>query len=583
MPNAKRQRDKLSTELLDSVQQRVMSEMIHQATFFQWAMWSVLIFLCASVGCDSTPELKVPPEEVRIVPQVSQEVRGKLLDGAFTILSSLEKYDEESAAAQVFDRLNQWIHADPIGDEAASSAWRADPLITTLPAEYQALCKPERINSAVFDASRDVVSLRDQRWLADIAKASQGEALDDLDIATVLFRWTIRSLAIESDPPLAATPESRGVRWFERGEILLAGRASASQRSWIFLELLRQAGLRGVMLATVDTEGGLRPWIPALISGGEAYLFEPTYGLPISRADGSGVATARQAAADPAIFKRLDQGGRTYPVRARDMQRLGVLVVADPESLSRRMALVEKNLVGSSTVRLAVEATPLGNLAAAALPSGESLTQVSLWQFPFEVRRRRLAGDRSTSVALARELAGFSVAMEQQGSLRGRRAIRPLYSARLKEFRGDLDGPDGAKRSYLLARPSRTVLSEMLLRVPEGRRESVRQLYEQMKEDATYWLGLVTLAEKDYETAIEYLGRMTLDKSPDGRWAASARLNLASAKVGVNAIDDAVSLLREDSSPQRFGSRLRAKELAETVGNEPVKEGSSGKLRPQLP
>ena len=540
--------------------------MKQRTTVVRCAVWGVSSLLLAVAGCGS-PSGPTVPQEVRIVPQVSQEVRGKLLDGALAVLGSLEKYDDKSAATQVFDRLNQWIHADPLGDEAASAAWQADPLIVNLPGAYQSLCEPERLGSAVFDASRDVISIRDQRWLSDIAKSFRGDALDDLDIANALFGWTIRSLAIESDPPLAATPDSRGVRWFERGEIVLAGRASAAQRSWIFLELLRQAGLQGVMLATVDTKGDLRPWIPALISGGEAYLFEPTYGLPITLADGSGVATARQAASDPAILERLDQGGRSYPVRASDMQRLGVLVVADPEALSRRMALVEKNLVGAAAIHLAVEATPLGDLAIAALPKSESPPPISLWHFPFEVRRRRLKSDRSVSLAVARELAGFSVAIDQRSGLRSsglrsRRTIRPLYAARLREFRGELDGPEGAKKAYLMARPSRTVLSDMLQQVPEANRGAVRRLYEQMKEDATYWLGLVTLAERDYETAIDYLGRMTLEASPDGRWAAAARLNLASAKIGINAIDEAISLLNEDRSPQRFGSRLLAAELS---------------------
>jgi len=36
----------------------------------------------------------------------------------------------------------------------------------------------------------------------------------------------------------------------------------------------------------------------------------------------------------------------------------------------------------------------------------------------------------------------------------GRRTIRPLYAGRLREFRGELEGPNGAKKAYLLSRPS---------------------------------------------------------------------------------------------------------------------------------
>ena len=225
----------------------------------------VLLLLLLAAGCVESPV--EPAAEVVIVPRISEEVRGKLLEGAITILDRLENYDEALAVDQVFDRLNQWIHADPVGDALASGQWNVDSLRGSLPENYQEMCTDEKLGSSVFDPTYDIVAIRDQRWLADIAKTARGEALDDIDIAVSLFRWTIRSLAIQSDPPFFATADSAGVRWFERGEILLSGRGSAAQRSWIFLELLRQAGLHGVMLATVDRDGNYRPWLPALISG----------------------------------------------------------------------------------------------------------------------------------------------------------------------------------------------------------------------------------------------------------------------------------------------------------------------------
>jgi dienelactone hydrolase len=116
-------------------------------------------------------------------------------------------------------------------------------------------------------------------------------------------------------PAPVPTADTPGTRWFLPGEILLAGRGSGAQRSWIFLELLRHAGLDGVMLATgSEADGGLRPWVPAVISAGEAYLFEPTYGMPVPGPGGAGIATARQAAADPAILTAMSLPDRAYPV-----------------------------------------------------------------------------------------------------------------------------------------------------------------------------------------------------------------------------------------------------------------------------
>ena len=230
------------------------------------------------------------------------------------------------------------------------------------------------------------------------------------------------------------------------------------------------------------------------------------------------------------------------------------------------MKLLEQDLFGGSAVRLAVDASRLGSLAVEALPQGERKTVVALWSFPFEVRRRRQSKDMAVVEALAKELRVMGVVMEEKrkasGLATGKRTIRPLYAGRLREFRGELEGPNGAKKAYLLARPSNAAVAELVSRLPDGQREAVRKIYEQMKEDATYWLGIVTLSEADYETAMDYLGRMTLLASPDGRWASAARVNLAEAKIEAGDTKAAIKLLREDRSPQRFGSRFRAQQMS---------------------
>ena len=513
-----------------------------------------------------------PDETVRVTAAVPQAVRDRLLDGAMAVLGRLESYDEASAFAQVFDRINQWSHAVALegGDRAVS--WKLDPLLETLPANLRG-DTAETLSSSTFDAANDIPALRDQRWLADIAATARGDAIDDLDVAQKLFDWTVRSLAITSDPPMVPTATNPGTRWFLPGEILLAGRASGPQRAWIFLELLRHAGLEGVMLATGDASaGGLRPWIPALIAGGEAYLFEPTYGLPIPGPGGKGVATARQAESEPAILRGLNLPDRAYPIQAADIAALSVLVPASREHLARRMHQLDGRLAGVRRMDLAIDATDLGTRAVDALPGEKAEGRVRLWEFPWETQRRRRDDAAALAAAGRRELAVFSVGLEPTGMEAAGRSIRPLYAARLREFRGDLDGPEGAKAAYLLARPSNAVIGEALKQVPPERADAARRLYDQMKEDATYWLGILTLGEGEYETAVDYLGRMTLDAAPDGRWADAARVNLARARLALGDTAAAVSLLRADASPQRFGSRI----LADRVGK-------AGNPTPALP
>ena len=108
--------------------------------------------------------------------------------------------------------------------------------------------------------------------------------------------------------------------------------------------------------------------------------------------------------------------------------------------------------------------------------------------------------------------------------------------------------------------------------------ESLKRLYGQMKEDATYWLGVLTLGEGEYAAAVDYLERMTLVAAPDSRWADAARLNLAEAFLAQGREADAEKLLRADASPQRFGSRLRADALVKQAA--PAAADGGPKLNP---
>ena len=531
------------------------------------------LLLAVVVGCGGPRRArgKTPPPQTRgaaggaaeatAPEQMSREVRDQLLEGAMDVLGNLETYEESTAFAQVFDRLNQWSHAidDGGGD------WAVDPLLATLPERLRPDVVTKGIAGTTFDASTDIVALRDQRWLADVAATARGDAIEDIDVAGALFDWTVRSLAISSDPPMVPSDSNPGSRWFSAGEILLAGRASAAQRAWVFLELVRHAGLDGVMLATGDPAAGpLRPWIPAVLCGEEAYLFDPGYGMPIPGPGGTGVATARQAAGDPTILSRMSLPDRPYPVQAADIERLSVLVAATPWSLSRRMGLLDRQLAGSRKINLAIDAGAVAQRALAALPTGVGAgpaERAGLWEFPWETLARRRGNRSALDAALGKELGVMGLAIQEINDNQEARAFRPLFSARLREFRGQFDGPDGAKMAYLRARPGNSVIADTIRGLPPQQAEQMKKAYDELKADATYWLGLLTLAEKEYETAADYLDRMTLRANPEGVWADAARVNLARARIGLGEVEEAAQLLREDASPQRYGSRLLAERL----------------------
>lgn len=549
---------------------------------------TLAVVVAMAGGCSGRPAASRkeprPTETVRAVPVVPAEVRLQLLDGAVAVLRRLDDFDEAAAYEQVFDRLNQWSHAGP-----AEVEWQREPLIASLPESLRAPRVVDDLEGSTFDAAVDPIFLRDQRWLADLATSIRGDAVDDLEIARRLFTWTVRALALVTDPPMQPTDGNPGVRWFQPGEILLSGRASAAQRSWMFLELLRHAGLSGVMIATrgASAEAGeksssddqqsdgqqLVPWIPAVISGNEAWLFEPTYGMPIPGPGGKGIATVRQAQADPAILASLDAAGRPYPVRADDLSRLGILVSATPESLSRRMLMVERSLVGSNAMSLAVQPAARVAEARAALSASDGAgIPAALWAFPWQTSQSRRQREADVQAAIGRELAALSVQLPEPAGSGPPRIFRPLFTARVREFRGELDGRDGAKFAYLAARPSESSIRGYLAGMPPQQAEPMRRLVGQMKEDATYFLGVVTLGEGEYAAAIDFLDRMTLEASPDGRWADAARINAAAAYEASGQAARARELLEADESPQRYGSRLQARRLEAAAAASPEPE-----------
>jgi hypothetical protein len=540
-----------------------------------------------------TREAAVSEERPTADRPVSRPSRDKMLAGALAVLDRLDDFDEARGAELVFDRLNQWSQASNLASQIGADAgdWRPDPLLETLPEGLRSLATADALESPAFTLDGDVVFLRDQRWLADIARIVRGGAVDDLDVAERLFRWTVRSLALGGDPPMVPTAATPGTRWFLPGEILLAGRASGPQRAWIFLQLLRHAGLDGVMLATGDRSTGRpRPWVPAAVIDGEAYLFEPVYGMPIPGPGGVGIATVRQAAADPAVLASLSLPERPYPLGPRDMQGLSILVAADPWSLARRTHLLDRHVRAAREMRVAVHAARIAAAGRAALPgrpveaeddgAAEPAPEPStgLWEFPWETLARRQREAAAVQAALRRELAPLELPAVAAAGLAGSEArppVRPLLAARIREFRGDLDGPAGAKAAYMAARPGRDALRAALAGVPEEQAVAIGGLYRQMKEDATYWLGVLTLAEGEDATAAEYLGRMTLEAAPDSRWADAARANLAQALIGLGRTPEAIALLRADQSPQRFGSRVLANRL-EAAAKAPRPEPRNG-------
>ena len=336
----------------------------------------------------------------------------------------------------------------------------------------------------------------------------------------------------------------------------------------MFTLLARQQGLDVVLLGMGQPDGPLaEPWLPALVAGDDLYLFDCRLGLPIPGPEGRPVATLAEVAADDSLLRKLDlDAEHPYPVKAADFEHVVAYVEGSPFALSKRMALVESRLAGKRKLAL----TSPGATLAERVKKIPHVDGAKLWQWPFDVAvaQAKQTGDEMQP----REMWVFRMAPD-------------LFKARALTFKGAYDGEEGAKRYYLQSRPPDSVIDGYKLPAKVAQRyrpEDVSRIeatnvvtLRRVRQDSSYWLGLVVFQQQDYPTAVFFFNKGTLGESPNGPWTAGARYNLGRTYEATGELAKAIAEYEADaSSPQSVGSRLRARLLKEKSQPEATAEAA---------
>lgn len=505
-----------------------------------------LLAVLAVAGCNDSV-----PEAGQRGPMQSG-ARGGLFESVADTLHHFEDFDTGQILKQTTDRLNQWVV-----QENPESNWTPDPLIKQLAPTFHRLSNVQDIATLQFSDPEDGWHLQEAVWLRDISKTARADKFADVEVAERLFDWTVRNIRLT---PPAGEQDIRH-RPFET---LLLGRGTAIERAWLFILLARQQGLDVVYLGIAEGDGGaVKPWLPALVSDGQLYLFDTALGMPVPGPKPGSVATLAEVDADPQLLRKLDlDAEHTYPITAENLKHVVAFVEAMPQSLSRRMALVESQLVGEQRIKLTSPGTALADRVAK-LPG---ITRVELWPVPFEYFVAAGQRDEQAKNAALRETVVYQV-------------IPTLKRGRALHFKGQYDGDDGAKTQYLSTRQSDEFISKYTL-PPEVAQDYLKQGYSPQaiakleaaqtlmmrdaKQAATYWIGLIFFEQKDYANAIDFLEKRTLGTKPETIWNDAARYNLARTYEAAGDTAKAIDLYEADtSSPQSYGNRLRAKWLKE--------------------
>jgi len=426
-------------------------------------------------------------------------------------------------------------------------------------------------------------------------------------------------------------------------ETLLLGQGSAAYRAWLYVLLCRQQGLDAAVVIPVDDltdkpepaatdkpeekpaakaeESPAKPeapaaskpdaassnssdkqdkppadkladltsakpnrrphvWAVAVRIGDQAYLFDPTLGLPIPAPDGIRLtdhglairpATLAQAASDPKILARLNlDPEHPYRVQSAQASHLAVLLVASPQQLSRRMKLIEMQMSGKDKILLTYDPSA----AAEAWKKLPQTADVQIWTYPFEVsaQMERLAPDVAQHKM-------FRLMPFQAGQAQG------LWKGRLLQLKGRFLGEEGATACYQAVRPSnldlsRThqLLNQELQRMghqtsPESTAQEVKKAAREQanmemmvrihaKHNASYWLGLMAYERGVWASAIDYFGKRTLGAVAKSPWQRGALYNLGRTYEASGQYAEAVSQYLLLSQMNDWGAALRARWLA---------------------
>ncbi|MBS0207714.1 MAG: hypothetical protein JSS27_02050 [Planctomycetes bacterium] len=504
------------------------------SAWYELAAVIALLLAALFLGCDSNGY------ETRHR-TLNEEISEELFNNAFQLLNVLDDFETDDATQQVVDRLNQWLLAQP-----ATKDWQVDPLVDSLPKAWRESGPMQGLNNQTF-ANEDGLVLQEAVWLREAARHAVDRETEPVARAERLFDWTIRNIALLENRS-GETTKFDSVPW----RTMLLGRGTAEERAWVFTLLARQQQLDVVVLSIGDPQEltKLRVWTAALAHEGELYLFDPRLGLPIRPRDGRGVMTLAQLRADRERLSALGIEGEAYPLAPADLDHVVALIEATPLYLSSRARIVEQRLAGAQRLELTVAPSVI----AKQLPQSAGLIGVQLWTRPLAARRALAQVERAAASA---ELTPFR---EVPG--------KPLWHGRIRHLLGRYTGERGAIHYYIECR----IAEEDLAAATQSQQLPPDKLamYRRMKEQASYWLGLISWERDNFDSAIDYLLTRTLIATPKGPWTSAAHYNLGRVYETQGNNVEAAKQFRAATGPQHLGNLLRAQALGVAPAVQPT-------------
>lgn len=638
-------------------------------SLYFWQLAAILLLLAGFVafnfvGCvpRAPNAMTINPEEEVVSPvdelTLAFEALRTLNNPASLERDQFRRVTGNRSATNALFYLKQWLARQDVD----AVPWEIDPLFRNLPramrehgafrgldyldfslADLDYLQQCLWLNDIAHRVSQEKAPPHLAPWLEELDKSGQIDAARQLRQAERLFDWTVRNIQLEPLLPQPKGPELKVEEGqqvdqrppYERGipgpgyqqlpkDTLQFGQGDAWERGRIFIQLCRQAGIPAVMLGIVHENelGGPQAWAAAVLVKDEFYLFDPQLGFAIPGPEREGIATLSQFIADEALRTALTppgtpgkEQGEAYPITADNLKNVAVLIESQPESLSRRMKLLEGPLNNARDQSRTEAKDPDDEVAGDPLPIVltvqpsdaakkfrlKHISSVGLWRVPFEAvlyriampevmkqkpelaekwqfRELLLTNDQMIFLGNSQTIDRSLVEGQQQRQRQPRKVT--LNQGRDYTLRGRFKDPDqapGARSVFLSFRPTDQEIElsessvnflreslpeeqyEFLSKDPKLRARYMAEMGKSMrysKSIATYWLGLTYFETGDYDQAIQWLEPVARGEKSD--WQAGARYLTARSYEALGKNEQAIAWYNADDSPQAAGNKLRA-------------------------
>ena len=372
----------------------------------------------------------------------------------------------------------------------------------------------ERLRSSRF-SKRDVTHIRDALWYSRISKQVASAAKTDLERVTRLFDYVVRNIVLRSDDDTRLPLSPFGIAMFGEGNV--------NDRAWLFINLLRQWRIDGVVLRSPDSDespaGGL---LVGVLLDGKLYLYDPLLGLPVPSvstpkgASSIRPATLSEAINNPVVLDSLaTPKGVEYRFTSKSLSSVRVSLVGSTSYWAPRMRRLQLALSSDNDAMLwhplePSDIVPEGVLARVAKVRGEGFTAdaITIWEYPeqrldgssslnaqqsqiFRLRSRAFEAPISVTRILAnRETREVKVEVSAKGQFRHR-------MSRNRQLLGEWQT---AVTTYLKVRMWRDVppLPKDMSFIERRERASfkallptrVRLIHEEAADDAGFWTAV---------------------------------------------------------------------------------------------